>query len=94
MPLADFNFQGKIGEGMYGNVFQATRTGGHPDEKFAVKQFKRFRTDDGISPSAIREIKLLREIQHPRIVELVEVEFDRDLRLHLVKPPLRPPKYL
>ena len=40
---------------------------------FAIKQFKQFRTEEGVSPSAIREIKLLRELNHPNIIKLLKV---------------------
>lgn len=82
MPLKDYETLGKIGEGTYGVVFKATK--GANNEEFAIKRFKRFRDEGGISPSAIREIKLLRELKHPRIVEMTEVLFDEKRRLHLI----------
>lgn len=61
----------------------------HPtktDESFvAVKKFKSFKSGDGISPTAIREIKLLRELKNPYIVDLIDVMLDEaDKALYLV----------
>ncbi|GLC42234.1 hypothetical protein PLESTB_000645700 [Pleodorina starrii] len=58
----------KIGEGTYGLVYHARskETGG----RYAIKQFKGGREGDGVSPTAIREIMLLREMGHPNIVKL------------------------
>jgi len=85
MPLSDYECLGLIGQGMYGEVFKRKKL---PNHFVAVKRFKtdykKKRTDDGISPSGIREIKLLRELRHPRIVSLLDVEVDTQRRLHLV----------
>ncbi|EFJ41427.1 cyclin dependent kinase [Volvox carteri f. nagariensis] len=56
------------GEGTYGLVYHARskETGG----RYAIKQFKSGREGDGVSPTAIREIMLLREMSHPNIVKL------------------------
>lgn len=50
--------------------------GGDGDRLVAVKKFKCFKSGDGISPTAVREIKLLRELRHPAIVSLVDVLLD------------------
>lgn len=81
---------GKIGEGTYGLVYKArmvqtpTIPGGG-DAFVAVKKFKSFKSGDGISPTAIREIKLLRELKNRYIVDLVDVMLDEeDKALYLV----------
>lgn len=65
----------KIGEGTYGWVYHAhsKETGG----RYAIKQFKGGREGDGVSPTAIREIMLLREMRHPNIVKLESVHINR-----------------
>ncbi|KAG2500382.1 hypothetical protein HYH03_001955 [Edaphochlamys debaryana] len=65
----------KIGEGTYGLVYHARskETGG----RYAVKQFKGGREGDGVSPTAIREIMLLREMSHPNIVKLESAHINR-----------------
>lgn len=84
---------GKIGEGTYGLVYKArmVQPPGNSDnpsssESFvAVKKFKSFKSGDGISPTAIREIKLLRELKNPYIVDLIDVMLDEaDKALYLV----------
>lgn len=84
---------GKIGEGTYGLVYKARMV--HPPQNndpplstesfVAVKKFKSFKSGDGISPTAIREIKLLRELKNPYIVNLIDVMLDEaDKALYLV----------
>ncbi|GAM20236.1 hypothetical protein SAMD00019534_034110 [Acytostelium subglobosum LB1] len=64
-----------IGEGTYGVVsFGFQKSTGRP---VAIKKIKKIlikdATDDGVSFSAIREIKALQEFKHTNIVELVDV---------------------
>ncbi|CAN8068337.1 unnamed protein product [Agarophyton chilense] len=80
---------GKIGEGTYGLVYKARNIQNQsPNSKaesfVAVKKFKSFKSGDGISPTAIREIKLLRELKNPYIVDLVDVMLDEEKALYLV----------
>lgn len=82
---------GKIGEGTYGLVYKARQVqntadpNGKGDSFVAVKKFKSFKSGDGISPTAIREIKLLRELKNRYIVDLVDVMLDEaDKALYLV----------
>ncbi|KAF6264220.1 cdc2-like protein kinase-like protein [Scenedesmus sp. NREL 46B-D3] len=71
-----YDLLGKIGEGTYGVVYLATSK---QDKKrvFAIKKFKTGREGDGISPTAIREILLLRELDHEHIVKLTAVHINR-----------------
>lgn len=61
----------KIGEGTYGIVYKArdkvTR------EIIALKKIRLEAEDEGIPSTAIREISLLKELQHPNIVRLYDV---------------------
>lgn len=81
---------GKIGEGTYGLVYKAhavSQPGETSTNKsyYAVKKFKSFKSGDGISPTAIREIKLLRELKNRYIVDLTDVMLDdKDKSLYLV----------
>jgi cyclin-dependent kinase len=61
----------KIGEGTYGVVYQAeeTKTG----EIFALKKIRLQAEEEGIPSTAIREISLLKELQHKNIVRLLDV---------------------
>uniref|UniRef100_A0A7S2K0W0 Cyclin-dependent kinase 2 homolog n=1 Tax=Leptocylindrus danicus TaxID=163516 RepID=A0A7S2K0W0_9STRA len=61
----------KIGEGTYGIVYKAKdRVTG---EIIALKKIRLEAEDEGIPSTAIREISLLKELQHPNIVRLYDV---------------------
>jgi len=61
----------KIGEGTYGVVYKAKdRVTG---EIVALKKIRLEAEDEGIPSTAIREISLLKELQHPNIVRLYDV---------------------
>ncbi|XP_042505026.1 cyclin-dependent kinase E-1-like isoform X3 [Macadamia integrifolia] len=83
--LQQYELIGKIGEGTYGLVFLA-RTKSQPNRgKFiAIKKFKQSKDGDGVSPTAIREIMLLREINQENVVKLVNVHINHnDMSLYL-----------
>ena len=70
----------KVGEGTYGVVFKAKdrMTG----EILALKKIRLEAEDEGIPSTAIREISLLKELQHKNIVRLYDVvHTDRKLTL-------------
>ena len=45
----------------------------HPDVKVAIKAIKMGLFQDGLDMSAIREIKYLKELKHPNIIDLMDV---------------------
>ena len=59
----------KIGEGTYGVVYKARNrlTG----DLVALKKIRLEAEDEGIPSTAIREISILKELQHPNIVRCV-----------------------
>ena len=63
-----------IGEGTYGIVYKARDT--ESGEIFALKKIRLESEDEGIPSTAIREIALLKELQHPNIVTIHEVGLD------------------
>eukprot|EP01006_Ploeotia_vitrea_P015936 TRINITY_DN46331_c0_g1_i1.p1 TRINITY_DN46331_c0_g1~~TRINITY_DN46331_c0_g1_i1.p1 ORF type:complete len:295 (+),score=157.90 TRINITY_DN46331_c0_g1_i1:158-1042(+) len=71
----------KIGEGTYGVVYKAKdkKTG----EMLALKKIRLEQEDEGIPSTAIREISLLKQLQHPNIVRLYDV-VHTDKKLTLV----------
>lgn len=67
---ATYSKLAKVGEGTYASVFLArnTKTG----EKVAIKKIKVVNSGDGMDISAIREVKVLRELRHPNVIRLVD----------------------
>lgn len=60
----------KVGKGTYGVVYKARDLNG---EVYALKEIGLEAEDEGIPSTAIREIALLKELQHPNIVRLYDV---------------------
>uniref|UniRef100_A0AC35FDE9 Protein kinase domain-containing protein n=1 Tax=Panagrolaimus sp. PS1159 TaxID=55785 RepID=A0AC35FDE9_9BILA len=72
---------GKIGEGSYGVVFKCrNRENGCI---VAIKKFMETEEDPAIKKIALREIRMLKQLKHPNLVNLIEV-FRRNKKLHLV----------
>lgn len=93
----------KLGEGTYGVVYKARniKTG----EYVALKRVRLEQENEGLPPTSIREISILRELHHPNIVELREVinnnglilifeYLDMDLRRYLLTQRHPPPPIL
>ena len=59
----------KIGEGTYGTVYKALIRG--TGKYVALKKMKLDAEDEGVPSTAIREISLLKELNHPQIVKCV-----------------------
>ncbi|XP_015925431.1 cyclin-dependent kinase-like 4 isoform X2 [Parasteatoda tepidariorum] len=71
----------KIGEGSYGVVFKCrNRENG---QIVAVKKYVESEDDPLIKKIALREIRMLKQLKHPNLVNLIEV-FRRKRKLHLV----------
>mmetsp|Transcript_10949 Transcript_10949/g.12416 ORF Transcript_10949/g.12416 Transcript_10949/m.12416 type:complete len:117 (-) Transcript_10949:12-362(-) len=72
-----------VGEGTYGVVYKAKclKTG----RAVALKRIRLEIEDEGVPSTALREISLLRELEHPNIVKLIDVEHSQvPSRLYLV----------
>eukprot|EP01084_Bolivina_argentea_P267372 453833_1 len=70
----------KIGEGTYGIVYKAKDR--VTNEIIALKKIRLEAEDEGIPSTAIREISLLKQLQHPNIVRLYDVvHMERKLTL-------------
>ncbi|XP_021523863.2 cyclin-dependent kinase-like 1 isoform X1 [Aotus nancymaae] len=72
---------GKIGEGSYGVVFKCRNR--DTGQIVAIKRFLESEDDPVIKKIALREIRMLKQLKHPNLVNLLEV-FRRKRRLHLV----------
>lgn len=71
----------KIGEGTYGVVYKARDK--INNDIIALKKIRLEQEDEGVPSTAVREICLLKEIQHPNVVELKQVVHG-DNKLYLV----------
>ena len=71
----------QVGEGTYGIVHKARDV--DTNEIYALKAIRLESEEEGIPSTAIREIALLKELQHPNIVRLVNV-LHTDKKLTLV----------
>ncbi|PRQ56189.1 putative protein-serine/threonine kinase CMGC-CDK-Pl family [Rosa chinensis] len=71
----------KIGEGTYGVVYKARDR--LTNETIALKKIRLEQEDEGVPSTAIREISLLKEMQHANIVRLQDVVHS-EKRLYLV----------
>ncbi|CAN6903674.1 unnamed protein product [Brassica oleracea] len=71
----------KIGEGTYGVVYKARDK--VTNETIALKKIRLEQEDEGVPSTAIREISLLKEMQHSNIVKLQDVVHS-EKRLYLV----------
>ncbi|KAI8442357.1 hypothetical protein MSG28_005879 [Choristoneura fumiferana] len=79
--MEDFLKIEKIGEGTYGVVYKGKNkvTG----QFVAMKKIRLEADDEGIPSTAIREISLLKELNHPNIVKLEDVLMEES-RLYLI----------
>ncbi|CAL1525993.1 unnamed protein product, partial [Lymnaea stagnalis] len=77
------NFQKieKIGEGTYGVVYKAREKGS--GKHVALKKIRLDAESEGVPSTAIREISLLKELEHPNVVRLLDV-IHCDMKLYLV----------
>lgn len=76
-----FEIVEKLGEGTYGKVYKAiSRATG---EFFALKKIRIGYEEEGVPSTAIREISLLKECDHPNVIKLYEV-FSGSTAMYLV----------
>ncbi|KAJ8607053.1 hypothetical protein MRB53_040562 [Persea americana] len=73
----------KIGEGTYGVVYKA-RDLSHPTRIVALKKIRLEAEDEGVPSTAIREISLLKEMNNPNIVRLLNLVHADGHKLYLV----------
>lgn len=71
----DFHKLNKIGEGTYGTVYRAKDKA--TQEIVALKKLRMDKEKSGFPLTSIREIKILRSLQHPNVVQLREVAVGR-----------------
>lgn len=79
--MKKYDIQGVIGMGAYGVVLKATNK--FTKEVVAIKKFKESDCNPIIKKIALREVKSLKNADHPNIVKFIEA-FRRDNKLHIV----------
>ncbi|PGH05982.1 CMGC/CDK protein kinase [Helicocarpus griseus UAMH5409] len=73
--IREFEFLGKLGEGTFGEVYKArSRKSG---ATVALKKILMHNEKDGFPITALREIKLLKMLSHPNILQLQEMAVER-----------------
>ncbi|GAU98889.1 hypothetical protein RvY_09972-2 [Ramazzottius varieornatus] len=72
--VTSFKIISQIGEGTYGQVYKAKNDA---DELLALKKVRLENEREGFPITAVREIKILRELDHPNIVKLLEIVTDK-----------------
>ena len=78
----------KLGEGTFGEVYIATheKTG----ETAALKKIKLECEDEGVPGTTLREVSLLKELQHPNVVQCVAARSSSRARGPIGAPRVRP----
>lgn len=72
----------KLGKGTYGTVYKVQNK--KTNEFFAVKKIKMDVDTEGIPSTALREIAILKKMNHPNIVNIIELAFsDKNIELCL-----------
>ncbi|CAI2348122.1 unnamed protein product [Caenorhabditis sp. 36 PRJEB53466] len=79
--LDDFTKLEKIGEGTYGVVYKGRNR--KTNAMVAMKKIRLESEDEGVPSTAVREISLLKELQHPNVVGL-EAVIMQENRLYLI----------
>uniref|UniRef100_A0A3Q3WKX0 cyclin-dependent kinase n=1 Tax=Mola mola TaxID=94237 RepID=A0A3Q3WKX0_MOLML len=79
--MEKYEKMGKIGEGSYGVVFKCRNK--DTGQVVAIKKFVESEDNPVIKKIALREIRMLKQLKHANLVNLIEV-FRRKRKLHLV----------
>lgn len=70
----------KVGEGTYGEVFKSVLKNSmetDTQEQFALKKVRLENEKEGFPITAVREIKILRQLRHKNIINLKEIVTDK-----------------
>ena len=81
--ISAFEIISQIGEGTFGQVFKARDLA--TEEIVALKKVRTDHEREGFPITAVREIKILRQLHHENIVNLKEIISDKPQAAHLHK---------
>ena len=84
MGSEKYRVLGKIGEGAQGIILKAELKA-HPGQYVAVKKLRHATDKNGISMDTIREIYMLRELEHPNVISILDI-FGRAHSLYIIMP--------
>jgi cyclin-dependent kinase-like len=73
--MENYELLEKIGEGTYGEVYKAIHL--ETGKQVAIKKFKDSYDDEYVRKTALREIRILKELKHDHVVNLYEVFRDQ-----------------
>ncbi|KAJ5645538.1 Serine/threonine-protein kinase bur1 [Penicillium longicatenatum] len=73
--IRDFEFIGKLGEGTFGEVYKARSK--KDNSVLALKKILMHHEKEGFPITAIREIKILKVLSHPNVLQLKEMAVER-----------------
>ncbi|KAI7899537.1 kinase-like domain-containing protein [Cokeromyces recurvatus] len=73
--ITDYEFLDKLGEGTFGEVHKARDK--HTNQLVALKRILMHNEKEGIPITAIREIKILKQLSHKNIVPLTDIAVER-----------------
>ncbi|KAL7719298.1 Cell division protein kinase [Entamoeba marina] len=76
----NFSILNKLGEGTYGVVFKASKKQSF-HQYVAIKQSKGGTLDVFLSSSTLREIALLKQLNHPNVISILEVINDNGINI-------------
>jgi len=74
--LSNYDKREKVGEGTYGVVYRARHI--PTQTTVALKKIRLEGEDEGIPPTSVREITLLKELKHPNVVDLKAICLDQE----------------
>ncbi|SMN18788.1 similar to Saccharomyces cerevisiae YDL108W KIN28 Serine/threonine protein kinase, subunit of the transcription factor TFIIH [Maudiozyma saulgeensis] len=71
MSESNYTKEKKVGEGTYAVVYLGKQLSS--GDSIAVKEIKTSEFKDGLDMSAIREVKYLQELNHPNVINLIDI---------------------
>ncbi|OMJ10227.1 CTD kinase subunit alpha [Smittium culicis] len=83
-PKSKFEILTQVGEGTYGKVFKANMVNSEGSTLVALKRIRIDQERDGFPITAMREIKIMKSLDHPNIVKLVDVVSNSDRDIYMV----------